>query len=252
MGLDLVLGLIILSAAIRGWAKGFTSQAVRIGGFIACFYLADPVRAQARPYVLAKLPTIDPGLMDRILWWACAVVSYIVLVGFSTLAIQLMRSPAQPGAPRSRRDDQFGGLFLGVSKGLLLVAFLAAGIHKYAAEFASSFPWAERQTQGSYALQWTERYSPVSRIWAAGPVRRFVEHIQHNGYNPSTEAGAEKQVAERTPAEAEDPSTAPRLAMPPAEQPLPDDASPMLGLDPEIVKELEGIKSELQSQSRRP
>ena len=95
MGLDLVLGLIILIAAIRGWFKGFTSQAVRIGGFIACFYLADPVREQARPYVLAKLPTIDPALLDRILWWTCAVVSYIVLVGFSTLAIQLMRLAAR-------------------------------------------------------------------------------------------------------------------------------------------------------------
>ena len=252
MGLDLVLGLIILIAAFRGWFKGFTSQAVRIGGFIACFYLADPVREQARPYVLAKLPTIDPGLMDRILWWASAVVSYIVLVGFSTLAIQLMRSPPQPGAPRSRREDQFGGLFVGAAKGLLLVAFLAAGIQKYAADLARSLPWAERQTQGSYALQWTDRYRPVPRIWAAPPVRRFVEHIQRNGLKNSLEAEAGKQVAERNSVEIEDSSPAPRLAVPPAEQPLPESVSQALELEPEFVKELEGYKSELQSRSHRP
>jgi len=250
--LDLVLGLIILIAAFRGWFKGFTSQAVRIAGFLACFYLADPVREQVRPYVLAKLPTIDPGLMDRILWWTCAVVSYIVLVGFSTLAIQLMRSPPEPGARRSRRDDQFGGLFLGAAKGLLLVAFLAAGVQKYGADLARNVPWAERRTLGSYALQWTDRYQPVPRIWAVPPVRRFVEHIQRNGLKNSIEAEAGKQVAERTSAEAEEPNPAPRLALPPAEQPLPDSTSHALELDPEIVKELEGYKSELQSRRHRP
>ena len=94
MGLDLTIGAVILIAAIRGWIKGFVSQAVRIAGFIACVYLANPVREQARPYVLARVPKIDPALMDRILWWVSAVVSYIVLVGLTTLAIQMMRTPA--------------------------------------------------------------------------------------------------------------------------------------------------------------
>jgi uncharacterized membrane protein required for colicin V production len=252
MGLDLVLGMIIVIAAIRGWFKGFTSQAVRIGGFISCFYLADPVREQARPYVLAKLPTIEPALMDRILWWACAVVSYIVLVGFSTLAIQLMRAPPEPGVPRSRRGDRFAGLFLGAVKGLLVVAFLAAGVQKYGADLASNIPWADRQTQGSFALQWTDRYQPVPRIWAAPPVRRFVEHIQRNGLKNLIEAEAGKQVAERTSTEAEEPNPAPRLAVPPAEQPPTDTVSQGLQLDPEIVKELERYKSELESRNRRP
>ena len=118
MGLDLTMGAVILIAAIRGWIKGFVNQAVRIGGFIACVYLADPVRDQARPYVLARLPKIDPALMDRILWWVSAVVSYIVLVGLTTLAIQMMRTPAPPGMARSSRNDQFAGFLLGAAKGL--------------------------------------------------------------------------------------------------------------------------------------
>src|SRR5262245_23957165 len=103
MGLDVTLGVVILIGAIRGWFKGFVSQVVRLGGFIACFYLADPVREQARPYVLAKLPTIEPGLMDRILWWVAAVVSYIVLVGLTSLAIQMTRTPPPPKMTRSPR-----------------------------------------------------------------------------------------------------------------------------------------------------
>ena len=107
MGLDLALGGIILVAALRGWLKGFVGQAVRIGGFIACFYLADPVREQVRPYVIGKMPAIDAGLLDRILWWVAAMISYVVLVGLANLAIQLTRtrSPAKvPGTGHARRS----------------------------------------------------------------------------------------------------------------------------------------------------
>src|SRR5208337_5401067 len=117
MGLYLALGVIILGAALRGWLKGFVSQAVRIAGFIACFYVADPLREQVRPHILGKMPAIDAGLLDRILWWVAVVVSYIVLVALTTLAIQLTRPPPPPAPPKSRHDDQFGGLLLGTAKG---------------------------------------------------------------------------------------------------------------------------------------
>src|SRR5208337_3410691 len=55
--------------------------------------VAQGVREQVRPSVLGKMPAIDAGLLDRILWWVAAVVSYIVLVGLTTLAIQLTRTP---------------------------------------------------------------------------------------------------------------------------------------------------------------
>ena len=72
MGLDVALGVVILIAAIRGWLQGFVYQAIRIGGLVACVYLADPVRDQAKPHVLRYLPTIQPEVMDRILWWVAA------------------------------------------------------------------------------------------------------------------------------------------------------------------------------------
>ncbi len=252
MGLDLTLGVIILVAALRGWLKGFVSQAVRIGGFIACFYLADPVREQVRPYILGKLPAIEAGLLDRILWWVAAVVSFIVLVGLTNLAIQLTRTPPPPGAPQSRREDQYGGLLLGTAKGLLVAAFLAAAVEKYGAEIAHNFSWAERQTTGSYALKWTAEYHPAPRIWAAPPVRRFVEHIRRNGLKGTTEAEVEKQVATQTSVDGEASGRLPRLDLPPAEAALPDAAPRASDLDPDLVNEIEGYKSDLQARGRRP
>jgi uncharacterized membrane protein required for colicin V production len=252
MGLDLALGVIILIAALRGWFKGFVSQAVRIAGFIACFYVADPLREQVRPYILGKIPAIDAGLLDRILWWVAAVVSYIVLVGLTTLAIQLTRTPPPPGAPRSRRDDQFGGLLLGTAKGLLVAAFLAAAVEKYGTEIARNVSWAERQTTGSYALKWTAKYQPASRIWAAPPVRSFVEHIHRNGLKGQIETEAEKQAARQTSVDAEAPGRLPRLDLTPAEAPLPDAAPQALDLDPDLVNEIEGYKSDLHARGRRP
>jgi uncharacterized membrane protein required for colicin V production len=252
MGLDLTLGVIILLAALRGWLKGFVSQAVRIAGFIACFYLADPVREQVRPYVLGKMPTLDAGLLDRILWWVAALVSFIVLVGLTTLAIQLTRTPPPPGTPPSRRDDQFGGLLLGTAKGLLVAAFLAAAVEKYGTEIARNFAWAERQTTGSYALKWTAQYQPAPRIWAAPPVRCFVEHIQRNGLNGPIEAEAQKQVARQTSVDAEARGQLPRLDLTPAEAPLPDAAPRALDLEPDLVNEIEGYKSDLDARGRRP
>jgi uncharacterized membrane protein required for colicin V production len=237
MGLDVALGVIILIAALRGWIKGFVSQAVRLVGLVACFYLADPVREQARPYVLAKLPKIDPALMDRIIWWVSAALSYIVLVGLITLTIQVMRSPPPPGLAPSKRNDQFAGFLLGALKGALIAAFIAAGIHKYTPEIVQQVSWAGPQASTSVALKWTEQYQPVPRIWAAPPVRRFVEHIQRNGLRETPPAEAEvrenKQLAER-PTETSVPRL-PRLD-------LPSDTPDLSGLDSELSRVLEDLE----------
>jgi uncharacterized membrane protein required for colicin V production len=201
MGLDLTMGAVILITAVRGWIKGFVHQAVRIAGFIACVYLADPVREQARPYVLARLPKIDPALMDCILWWVSAVVSYIVLVGLTTLAIQMMRTPATPGMVRPSRNDQFTGFLLGAAKGILFAAFLTAGLQAlqvYATEFVRNAPWVQQQMNESRALKWTDQYQPVPKILATPAVRHFVDHIQRNARKGSGHSKGDdaRQVAE--------------------------------------------------------
>ena len=81
MGLDLALGVIVLLGAIRGWLKGFILQAIRLSGVVACVYAADPVRDLAKPYVVPHLPSIRPELVDRLIWWSAAAVSYVCWSG---------------------------------------------------------------------------------------------------------------------------------------------------------------------------
>jgi len=186
MGLDLALGVVILITAFRGWFRGFISQAVRIGGLIACVYLADPVRDYAKPRVLPYLPSIPADLVDRVLWWVSAVLTYVVLVGVVSLVIKMTRRPEIPGLPEASRNDQFAGLLLGLVKGAIVAVFLTAGIQKFALTHIQSISWAEEQAKSSRALQWNEQYQPVVRIWRSQPVSDFVNHIQRMGLqNPA-------------------------------------------------------------------
>ncbi len=181
MGLDLTLGVIILIAAFRGWFQGFVSQAVRLGGVIACVYLAEPVRDYTKPHVLPYLPSIQPELVDRLLWWVSAAVSYVVLVGAASLIIRMTRRPEIPGISQAGRNDQFAGFLMGAAKGTLIAAFATAGVQKYALDQIKTVAWAEEQVKTSWALQWNEAYQPVPRIWSSPPVRHFVNYVERMG-----------------------------------------------------------------------
>jgi uncharacterized membrane protein required for colicin V production len=181
MWLDVILGGIILIAGFRGWFQGFVSQSVRIAGLVACVYLAEPVREYAKPHVLPYLPTIQPELIDRLLWWVSAVAAYVVLVGVASLIIKMTRRPEIPGIAQSGRNDQFAGFMMGATKGVLMAAFAVAGIQRYAMEQVKTVAWAEEQVKASWALQWSETYRPVPRLWSSRPVRHFVNYIERMG-----------------------------------------------------------------------
>jgi uncharacterized membrane protein required for colicin V production len=243
MGLDLALGAVVLLAAIRGWLRGFVSQAVRLSSFVGCFYLADPVRDQLRPYVLPRLPKVDPALMDRILWWTSAVASYVVVVGLASLAIKMMRRPDPSGLPEARRDDQFAGFLLGAAKGALVAAFLTAGLQKYGLEIARKSEWTSRQIEDSKALAWNEKYQPVPKIWEAPPVRRFVEHIQRNGLGPVPERPPQADADEVAGfPHVESPRRPPRLDIEPLDRP---ECHSELELERDLVEDLERIQAEI-------
>jgi uncharacterized membrane protein required for colicin V production len=181
MWLDMTLGSIILIAGFRGWFQGFVSQAVRIAGLVACVYAAEPVRDYAKPFVLPYLPTIQPELVDRLLWWVSAVVAYVVLVGVASLVIKMTRRPEIPGIAQAGRNDQFAGFMLGATKGLLVATFMAAGIERYALEQVKSVAWADEQVKVSWALKWSETYRPVPRLWSSRPVQHFVNYVERMG-----------------------------------------------------------------------
>ena len=84
MGMDLILGAIVLVSALRGWFRGFFSQAIRLGGLVGGVYLAGPLRDLARPIAAERMTSMSPELLDRILWWVAAVGSYVILSGTAT------------------------------------------------------------------------------------------------------------------------------------------------------------------------
>jgi uncharacterized membrane protein required for colicin V production len=221
MWMDVTLGGIILIAAFRGWFQGFIRQAIRIGGLIACVYLAEPVREYGKPFVLPYLPTIQPELVDRLLWWVSAAMSYVVLVGVATLVIKMTRRPEIPGIAQASRNDQFAGFTVGAAKGLLAAACATWAIQSYGMEHVKAFPWAEEQVKGSWALQWTETYRPVPRVWTSRPVQHFVNYIERMGLR---KPGQPSQVPVDEEAEADDPPV--RTASRPEEAKVAADAQP--------------------------
>lgn len=213
MGLDVAVGVVILIAAIRGWLQGFAYQVIRIAGLIAGVYLAAPVRDQVKPYVTSYLPAIPPNMLDRLGWWVAASVTYIVLTGTATLALNMTKRPEIPGMPFQRsRNDQFAGLFLGAAKGALIAAFLLAALETYGAKPLETMPWALEQTRSSQVLVWNRQYHPAERVWDSVPVRHLVNHVWVHGYmgddggvsSDATKDGGERplaQTARRNPSE---------------------------------------------------
>ena len=165
------------------------------------------------------LPTIQPELVDRLLWWVSAVVAYVVLVGVASLIIKMTRRPEIPGIAQSGRNDQFAGFMLGATKGLLVAAFATAGIQRYAMEHVKTVAWAEEQVKASWALKWSETYRPVPRIWSSRPVQHFVNYIERMGLRkpgePSQSPAGEEDDAEGPPV---------RTASRPAEPDIASDA----------------------------
>jgi uncharacterized membrane protein required for colicin V production len=197
--LDLALSALILVAAVRGWLKGFVVQAIRLGGVVAAVYAAAPVREQAKPYVEPYLQTVRPELLDRMLWWACAVVGYFVIAGAASLIVAVARRP-RFGIEEPKRGDQFAGFGLGIVKGLVVASFAVAALKSYGEPYLAKLPWVDEQSRSSYAWEWNATYHPASRMWNAAPVQHFVDHIQRMGWTaPSEEKGKTPEPAPDKP-----------------------------------------------------
>lgn len=210
MGLDLVVSALILVAAIRGWLKGFVVQAIRLGGVIAAVYVAAPVRHEVRPYVEPYLQTIRFDLLDRMLWWACGIVAYFVIVGAASLIVAVARRP-RFGIEEPKRGDQFAGFGLGIIKGLVLASFAVAGLQSYGEPYLAKLTWVNEQSRSSYAWEWSTAYHPAARMWNAPPVQHFVTHIQRMGLMTPTESKG------KTPDDAPEKTMRTASRMPPLE-----------------------------------
>ncbi len=146
MGLDIALGIMVLLAAIRGWFRGFVIQAIRLGGLVGCVYAAGPLRDYARVLRLALPGDADPPppMLDRLLWWTSAVVSYVTMVvGLASLAVKLYRRRPY-GEPEPNHADQFAGMLLAAGKAAVVASFLVGALDKYALSWVKQVPWATR------------------------------------------------------------------------------------------------------------
>ncbi|WP_161602100.1 CvpA family protein [Tautonia marina] len=187
MGMDVILGAMVVIAALRGWFRGFFAQAIRIGGLVGGIYLAAPLRDLARPIVAARLTSMTPELLDRLLWWVALVVAFVVLTGVATGILMASRRRitrdriASGVAGPSHRGDQSAGALLGAAKGAIVVAFLLSAIQPYMPEYVASGGWVGEQVETSYVLAWSARYEPARRLWEAEPVQALVTHVRQMG-----------------------------------------------------------------------
>lgn len=226
MGLDLLLGGLILVMAVRGWLRGFVLQAIKLAGVLVAVYLANPVRGYARPHVIPHLASVRPDLIDRLLWWAAAVASYVVTVGVATLLVKMQRRRTF-GEPEENRSDQFAGFLLGATKGTIVAAFLVAGIQSHALGWLEKVSWIQKQAEGSKALAWNTQYKPAEQIWNSPPVQHIVTVVRDNGIRADREATGQGGLpAIETPASetAQIAQPAHRMAIPPVTVPTPDAA----------------------------
>jgi hypothetical protein len=205
MGLDIALGIVVLLGAIRGWFRGFMLQAIRLGGLVGCVYAAAPIRDQARPYVVPYLASVPPAMLDRMLWWSSAVVSYVTMVGLASLAVKLYRRRPY-GEPEPNRADQFAGMLLAAGKSAVVAAFLVGALDKFALTWIKQVPWATEMTKSSTVLTWHDQYHPSEKIWEAAPVQHFVGYVQKMGVAgpsatdaPATAEARPVQTASRPP-----------------------------------------------------
>ena len=214
MGLDILLGLFILASGVRGWFRGFVLQAIRLAG-------PDRLRSTprhrsataARPYLGGYLPSMRPELLDRLLWWSSAVLCYVVTVGLASLAVKMARR--RPfGEVEPNRTDQFAGFFLGGVKGAVIVAFLAAVLHRHAVDRVKGIDWADQQAKESYALRWDGQYRPAERMWTsrARPALRRARSAAR-ACSPATRCFPKSWP---TPSRPPPPAAPPRLDLPTA------------------------------------
>lgn len=180
MGLDVTLGALILIAGARGWFRGFTLQAIRIGALVGCVYAADPLRDVVRPYARQHIPTMTPELMDKLLWWSSAAVAYVVVSGLATWFVQAYRRRSRVDFDRNQADSG-AGFLLGAAKGFIAVSFLAAGIDRYSANYLKEVAWAHEQVNTSKAMAWARQVHPADRFWEAPPVRMLVAQVRRGG-----------------------------------------------------------------------
>jgi hypothetical protein len=188
---------VVLIAAVRGWLKGFLSQAISLSAMIACVYIASPMRDAARPHARHYLPAMHAGVLDRLLWWGGAVVGFIALSGLGHYLLRFRRR--QPyGLSEPNRANQGAGFVFGAAKGAMVAAFMAAGFAQFSPKYIAEDGAIAEHAKRSRSLAWNAEYQPAERIWRSAPVQAFVAHVRANGLGDVSGPGGAAPAADES------------------------------------------------------
>lgn len=190
MGWDVAAGLILLWSALRGYFHGFLVPALKLSALIGSVYLAGPVRDFALPHVQPYFTAIAPATFAKMLWWAGAFGSYLVVAFVACGSVGLVRKRIERGAivdPKGRevpggpRPDRALGLVFGSAKGALVVALLSGLVLRYESKL-SVMAWADDLLKTSQAIAIVRDHDPIGAIWNAPPVVRYRDHVYREGW----------------------------------------------------------------------
>ncbi|MFO0957871.1 MAG: CvpA family protein [Isosphaeraceae bacterium] len=180
MGLDIAMGLVVLSGAIRGYLRGFVLQAIRLAGLAAGPFLADPIRDYLQPQLAPQFPSIGPELLSRLIWWSAAVLSFVTLTGLGGLTYRLSQRRSM-GEPEPNYADQGAGFVFGLAKGAIVAIAMVGLIDKYALDSLKKIAWVDEQVKTSQALALSKQYEPAQKLWETAPIQAYVAQIRRNG-----------------------------------------------------------------------
>ena len=113
-------------------------------------------RAAPRPRPAGRRRAADldaaRAVLDRILWWGSSALAFVLITGTAGMLLSLLPAADRPASGPSEglpnpgyRGDQSAGFLLGAAKGLIVVAFLAAGIAHYAPDYLKAGGWVGDQ-----------------------------------------------------------------------------------------------------------
>jgi uncharacterized membrane protein required for colicin V production len=244
--MDIALGLVVLATAIRGYLRGFVLQAIRLGGLVACVFVADPIRDYALPQLAPQFPTIAPDLLSRLTWWTAAGLSFVVITGLGGLTYRMSRHRTL-GEAEPNYADQGAGFLLGAAKGLIAASVLAYACDTYALGHVKNVSWLDEHTRTSQGLAWSREYQPALKLWQTQPVQIVVAHVRRNGLPaPSSRSPVEEllNAAEIGPAETTPPperqaktDSPPQLKIPTRPGPQPGASDFLERFDEEMRRE---------------
>jgi uncharacterized membrane protein required for colicin V production len=190
MVLDIALGVVVLLWAIRGWFKGFLIQAIGLTALVGGVYAAVPLREAVRPHAQKYLPTIEAGVLDRLLWWGLLGTFVLIVGGIGGWLVRLNRRRSLvPGEPN--RADQGAGFVLGALKGAVAACFLVAAVERFVPEELRKAGPVEETTKNSKALAWSMQHHPAERIWGQPSVQAVVAEVRRHGLGQDVETPAE-------------------------------------------------------------